>query len=835
MSEIIERLATTPRLLVASDFDGTLSTFTENPSNSILNPQARIALRQLSELPCTYVAIISGRSLKDLREKVGQLDNIRLVGSHGYEFDLREVTELTNEQNQLFKKAEIIMAEALASYPGTHLELKPHSVVFHFRGVKGVTSDVIKSLSNKLSELGNGSIQLGKMNLEYSIIEANKGVAINSLREQISPTMTVFIGDDYTDEAAFSKLDSYDISIKVGPEQTNAKCRLKDEQVVTQFLVRLAERRSDWVKNFSAEAIDKHLFISDLRTCALIDSSATVTWLCTPQFDGAPLFGSLVGGPGAGYFKVSASSPAEQQYVGNSLIGKTTFGKISITDFFDCSSGRTYQRSGRSDFVRLIEGSGELSIEFAPKFNFGRIPTRLSRIQTGLRIECGQQRLVLICPAWDWEIARSGIHDLARSTIKLKNACVPLILLIGTGSAPSPAISITKMLSETQRFWDGWLSTLTLPQNYADLVARSAVVLRGLSYAPSGAIVAAATTSLPETIGGHRNWDYRYCWPRDACLAAGALVKLNALGPAMRLLDWVLGITSELEGDQFLAPLYTVTGRAVLDEAEVTEALGYRGSRPVRIGNLATEQLQLDSVGPIAELMWKLVQKGASLTSEHLQLAERLVSLVQSRWKDADNGIWEIRVAQRHYVHSKLMCWYTVRCSIEVAEFLGVTREEWTNLANEIRREIEDKGFNKELNSYVAAYDLHQADAALLWIILSGFHQPNHPRSKGTLNYIKEQLSINGSIYRYRFDDSLQGKEGEFIICRTWLIEALLMSGCTEEAQELFNTMLTRISALGLLSEQWECQSASALGNYPQAYSHAGLINVACAMDLVSR
>jgi len=299
----------------------------------------------------------------------------------------------------------------------------------------------------------------------------------------------------------------------------------------------------------------------------------------------------------------------------------------------------------------------------------------------------------------------------------------------------------------------------------------------------------------------------------------------------MRLLDWLLGVVLDSQEAFYLAPIYTVNGRNVPNEAEVPEAFGYRGSRPVRIGNLAAEQLQLDTLAPIAELMRNLARKGASLTAEHLQLTDRLVELIEGRWRDPDSGIWEIRGEPRHFVHSKLMCWYTVKCCSEVARYLGAERGRWAALEAEIREQVEKRGYDDQLQSYICAYDYRQPDAALLWFLLSEFHPPDHPRITGTVRYVMQNLVHNGGIYRYHFDDALTGREGEFIICRAWLIESLLLLGRRSEAQALFDQLLSRISPLGLISEQWDANQNCALGNYPQAYSHIGVINAACALD----
>ncbi len=830
-NEVVALLSNSARLLVASDFDGTISKFNVDYNAADLEPNARVALRKLSELPNTFVAVISGRSLADLTSKCDQLERVRLVGSHGHEFDLDRVIALSDEQRTLLAKAENLVEKAVTNCPGSKIEIKPHGVVFHYRALSQTPTNEIDRLTSDLQALKVGKVHFGKRALEYCLVETNKGEALARIHERTTPTITVFIGDDEADEEVFKTLGSDDISIKVGTDESEAKFRLDSTVDAVSFLVALAEARAEWLRSLPASPIERHLFLSDLRTFALVDQTGTLSWLCAPRLDSPPLFGALVGGPGAGYFRISAGNEGTQEYVGGSLIGRTNFGNVSVTDFLDCGFDRTFQRSGRSDLVRLIEGRGEVTAEFAPKFDFGRVPTRLSGIENGLRIDCGQQRLILSSPGWTWNIMRHGTHDVARSTRMFNEECVSLRLLIGTASAVLPVRTPGHMLADTQAFWERWSSKLRLPESNPELVARSALVIRGLSYGPTGAIAAAATTSLPETLGGGRNWDYRYCWPRDASLAASSLLRLNAPGAAMKLLDWILGVIFDVDEDRFLAPLYTVTARSVPGEAEIPEALGYRASRPVRIGNLASEQLQLDTLGPIAELMWKLAQIGASLTSEHLQLAERLVGLVALRWRDADSGIWEVRGAQRHFVHSKLMCWYTVDCCTKVARYLGIEHDDWIELAQEIRIQIETEGYCNERKSYVVAYDLKEPDAALLWIILTRFHPADHPRCRGTLKYIVENLVHDGNVYRYHFNDALRGQEEEFIICRSWLIEALVIIGEREQAQKLFDQLLSTMKPLGLLPEQWDYKTNTALGNFPQAYSHLGFINAACALS----
>ena len=828
----LQGLASESVLLVASDFDGTLSEFTEEPEKAALVPIAQVALRKLSELPNTHVVVISGRGLSDLYDKFEHLPRVVLVGSHGHEFDLDPIGLLTDQQKECLQRARDILLEGCKRSPHTRVEEKPHGVVFHYRGVEPEPTGVVQELSEALSEIPVGVIRHGNKVLEYSPVDTNKGDALIALQNRVAATRVVFIGDDVTDEAGFSALTSDNITVKVGPGETAARFRLNSCQDVAQFLAMLSEQRAAAANRGHAVLIDRHVFISDMRAAALIDENATVVWLCAPRFDSAPVFGQLVGGSNAGCFSISTGRQFRSEWIDRSLIVQHTDGQVVVTDFFDCSAGKPYRRAGRSDLIRIIEGSGVVQLEFAPRFDFGRVPTTIESVPGGLRIAGGNVFSVLESGAAQWKISREGAHDTARCVLNLTGERVALRFGVGTYNSNFQAVIDDEKLLESSKFvWSNWLSTLTLPKLNQDLVARSALTLRGLTYGPTGAILAAATTSLPESIEGVRNWDYRFCWPRDAALSASALVKLGATGPALRLLDWLIGILDSIDSGEFLSPLYTVVGQDVPSEAEVQEALGYLGSRPVRVGNLAAHQLQLDTLGPIAELMLNLVKCGAELTPEHLDLAERMVFLVERYWREPDSGIWEVRGERQHFTHSKLMCWYTVHSCIRVAEHLGFNKVNWVELEQNIRVEIEQIGFNSELDSYTVAYGVLEPDAALLWVLLAGFHAPDHPRSQGTLKYVYENLYREGSVLRYRFADALPGCEGEFVICRAWLIEALKMAGWDREAKLLYDEWLERIGALGLLSEEWHVSQGLALGNYPQAYSHLGFINATLAMN----
>jgi trehalose 6-phosphate phosphatase len=316
-------------------------------------------------------------------------------------------------------------------------------------------------------------------------------------------------------------------------------------------------------------------------------------------------------------------------------------------------------------------------------------------------------------------------------------------------------------------------------------------------------------------------------------MAASALVRLGVNGPAMKLLDWILGILEQYEPPAFIRPVYTVTGRHLGTEAEVGELAGYRGSRPVRVGNAAAHQIQLDVLGPIAELLALLAQRGAALSSEHGRLLDAMVTAVAHRWQDADHGIWEVRRPRQHHVHSKVMCWHTVDRAIHVAAYLGRNRPDWTDLRRTIADDILNHGWNAKQQAFCATYDDSEVDAAVLSIGLSGLLPPDDQRFVSTVAVVERELRKGPTVFRYRYDDGLPGIEGGFHLCTTWLIEAYTLMGRWQDAQMLFDRYIALVGPTGLLSEEYEPAKQHALGNYPQAYAHIGMINAALRLARV--
>ncbi|MEM1331381.1 MAG: trehalose-phosphatase [Planctomycetota bacterium] len=830
----IDRLATQPVLLVASDYDGTVAPIVSNPADAKPNRESLVALQVLSTMHQTDVALISGRSLRDLAELTGSPPGLHLVGSHGSEFDQDFTRSLTQSQTALRDRLLEQMERIAEADPGFTVESKPASIAFHYRNAEESASKVAigEIMSGPAVEDGV-HVRLGKKVIELAVIATDKGRAMQTLRHRAGASAALFIGDDKTDEDAFAIMSGPDVGVKVGTGESQARYRVSDTDEVAEVLARLADQREKWLTGSVAVPIEQHAMLSDSRTLALLTPEARVTWMCAPRGDSPALFSELLGGPAAGRFAVAPvrNGTPRQRYHEDTLVLRTSWDTITLTDYLDCSGGRPLQRAGRSDLIRVLEGTGRVRLEFAPRLDFGRQPTHMHVREDGLEIDEAIDPIVLRSPGVEWTIEREGNHDTARAEIELTGSPIVLELRCGTGSLMDAVPHESERRRQSRRYWTDWAEQLEVPEIRPDLVRRSAVVLKGLCYGPSGAIYAAGTTSLPEHLGGVRNWDYRYCWPRDAAMSAHALVRLGSQGEAMRFLDWCLGLVDTLSSPERIRPLYTVSGAELGPEAEIAELSGYGGSRPVRIGNGASGQVQLDVFGPVIDLIHELSLRGAPLSGEHWRLARAMVDAVAARWEEPDHGIWEVRMDRRHHVHSKVMCWLTVDRGIALSErLIGRDQPAWRELRDRIADDVLANGFSEEAQSYSTAYGSEDLDAATLMIGLCGLLDPGDERFAKTVDAIEQELRKGPVVYRYLFDDGLPGREGAFHICTSWLIESMAKVGRRDDARELFEQMCALAGSTGLLPEQWCPETARSLGNHPQAYSHLGLINAALAL-----
>jgi trehalose-phosphatase len=837
VSELEHRLAAlarTPVLLVATDYDGTLAPIVKDPAEARPLREAVIALRQLASLANTHVAVVSGRALRDLAGMVGEPEDVHLVGSHGSEFDPDFAQSLPSEAVALHRRVHEALAGIAAKVPGARLEAKPASVAFHYREAPDALADeALRAVEQGPGAFEGVCTRHGKKVVELAVLASHKGTALAQLRQRVGATAVCFLGDDVTDEDAFAVLSGPDLGIKVGEGPSRALLRVADPEAVARVLAALAELRAAWLAGADAVPIEHHACLSDQRTFALVTPDARITWLCLPRLDSPALFAELLGGPAAGHFSVwcaSGARPRGQRWIGHSFVLETRWERFRVVDFLDASGGRPQLRAGRTDLVRRLEGRGRVAVELAPRLDFGRIPTRLRVLDGGLAVDPSHDPIVLRAPGVRWTIVEEGPHHTARAELDLDEGPVELELRYGTGSVRATQPPAEKRERQTELFWSSWAGGLVVPGVDGEQIRRSALVLKSLCFGPTGAIAAAATTSLPEHPGGIRNWDYRYCWLRDAALAGAALVRLGSTAEALHYLGWVLGVVDQIAAPERLQPLYCVAGEPLGSEAEIGDLPGYRGSRPVRVGNLAAHQLQIDVFGPIVQLVALLAEHDAPLSSEHWRLVEGLVGAVAARWQEPDHGIWEIRRAPRHHVHSKVMCWLAADRGVRLAELYGRARPDWRELADRIAEDVLRQGWKSEPGAFGAAYDGHDLDAAALQVGLSGLLPFDDPRWRATVEAVERGLREGPTVFRYRADDGLPGGEGGFHLCSGWLVQALLSLGRPDEARALFEAMVACAGPTGMLSEQYDPVAGLSLGNTPQAYSHLAVIEAALAL-----
>jgi len=835
LDEAIARLSATPVMLVATDYDGTISPIVDDPERAAPQREAIVALKMLAAMPQTHVAVISGRALSDLARLTGSLDDVHLVGSHGSEFDVDFGTSLSPEAGALRVRIEDELLSIAEMHEGLTIETKPASVALHYRlAPEDVAARAVQSALDGPGTHDGVYLKRGKMVLELTVVAMSKADALERIRHRIGASAVVFFGDDQTDEEGFATLTGPDVSVKVGAGESRATYRVADPLEVSHKLARLCELRELWLEGARAVPIEQHSLLSDQRASALVSPDARIVWMCAPRQDSPAMFAELLGGAAAGYFSVAPEGgdrALAQRYDESSMVLETEFDGMTVTDFLDCSTGRPRQRAGRSDLVRILRGKGRARIELAPRVDFGRAPTGLLYKDGGLSIVGDVDPVVLRSPGVTWEIRDEGVHQTAVATVDLDAGPVVLELRYGTGSVRGTLEETIDRERLTRRYWSAWSEGLQLPDVEPSLVRRSALVLKALVCGPTGAIAAAATTSLPEHIGGVRNWDYRYCWPRDAAMAASSLVRLGSLDEAMHFLDWVLGVVDNLDSPERLRPLYTVRGSDLGSEGEISELAGYCGSRPVRVGNLASRQVQLDVFGPIVELVALLAERDAPLSSDHFRLVEQMVLAIARRWHEPDHGIWEIRGPRRHHVHSKVMGWLTADRAVVIARrFLERDREDWQALRDAIATDVLQRGYKPELGSFTAAYEGVDLDAATLMVGLTGLVAPDDERFIGTIAAMERHLLDGPTVYRYHGDDGLPGREGGFHLCASWLVQAYLLVGRARDARSLLDQMVGLAGPTGLLSEQYDPRTGKALGNTPQAYSHLGLIDSAVAL-----
>ena len=585
--------------------------------------------------------------------------------------------------------------------------------------------------------------------------------------------------------------------------------------------------------------IEDYALIGDCETSALVGKDGSIDWLCWPRFDSDACFAALLGTRDNGRWRIAPKSGrarTSRRYREGTLILETCFetdeGAALVIDFMPL---RAYAPSrcehSISDLVRIVRGVRgriELSMELVLRFGYGRTVPWVTRMANGdLHAVAGPDSVRLHTPA---PFHGEDFTTIADLTIAAGES-IPFVLHYSPSYLPmQPPVEAEEALDETERYWRAWSSRCASAGPYSDSVKRSLITLKALSYAPTGAIVAAPTTSLPEEIGGSRNWDYRFCWLRDATLTLLALMNAGYYGEAAEFRQWLLRAVAGNPDD--LQIMYGIAGERRLDELEIAWLSGYEGSCPVRIGNGAYGQLQLDVFGEVMDALHHARRGGLAGSDPAWALQRALLAHLEKVWEKPDEGIWETRGGPQHFTHSKVMAWTAFDRAIQSAEELGLEGplDAWRELRARIHRDVCERGFDAELGSFVQAYGAKHLDASLLLMPSLGFLPAEDPRVRGTLRAVERLLLRDGFVLRYdtaATDDGLPPGEGAFLACSFWLADAWIAQGREAEARALFERLLSIRNDVGLLAEEYDPRLGRQVGNFPQAFSHVALVDTA--------
>jgi GH15 family glucan-1,4-alpha-glucosidase len=585
-----------------------------------------------------------------------------------------------------------------------------------------------------------------------------------------------------------------------------------------------------------AQPIEDYAIIGDTHTAALVSREGSIDWLCLPRFDSPACFAALLGEREHGRWLIApagAVRSVQRRYRGDTLVLETEFRTSTGTvRLVDCMP----PRQADPDVARVVEGvSGRvrMRMELVIRFDYGSIVPWVRQRDGALQAVAGPDSVWLRTPV---ETSGQNLTTVAEFEVAEGDA-VPFMLTWHLSHRPAPrVIDPVKAIRETEKWWHRWAGQLSYEGGWREAVTRSLLTLKALTYGPTGGIVAAATTSLPEALGGVRNWDYRYCWLRDATFSLDALMMAGLQEEAEAWREWLLRAVAGSPGQTQI--LYGVAGERRIDERELDWLPGYEGSRPVRIGNAAVQQFQLDVLGEVMDALHLARQTGIPPDEPAWDLQLALMDYLESNWREPDEGIWEVRGPRRHFTHSKVMAWAAVDRAIRAVEFYDQEGplERWRALRAEIHSEVLERGYDPELGCFVQYYGARHTDGSLLMIPLVGFLPATDRRVRGTVAVIERELSPDGLVLRYASDnaeevDGLPAGEGTFLACSFWLADNLALMGRRDEARELFEHLLDLRNDVGLLAEEFDPKTGRLLGNFPQAFSHVALVNTARALS----
>jgi GH15 family glucan-1,4-alpha-glucosidase len=581
--------------------------------------------------------------------------------------------------------------------------------------------------------------------------------------------------------------------------------------------------------------IEDYAFLSDTQTGALVSSDGCVDWLCFPRFDSPACFASLLGEKENGHWRFYPDeevSATRRRYRGDTLILETEIetesGAVRLIDFMP-------PRGENPDIIRIIEGlSGEvpMRMELIIRFDYGQIVpwVRTRKRYEGLEAIAGPDALILRTPIQTYG---KDLTTIAEFTVA-KGDRLPFVLTwFASHTEPPRKINAEHALRDTEKYWSDWARQFQSKGEWRDAVVRSLITLKGLTYAPTGGLVAALTTSLPEEIGGVRNWDYRFCWLRDAALILLALLQSGYREEARSWREWLLRAIAGSPAQ--MQAIYGVSGERRLDEFEVPWLSGYENSRPVRIGNAASHQFQLDVYGEVLAAAGQAHDAGLKMSEADWRLMVALVKFLESNWQKPDEGIWEVRGGRRHFTYSKMMAWVAFDRALKIVEESDRAANEhflrWRKIRDQIHTDVCERGYNPRKKAFTQFYGSDDLDASLLIMPLTGFLPISDERVRWTVEAIERELMRDGFVLRYRPQetrvDGLPGGEGVFLPCSFWLANCWHLLGRKKEARELFERLLDVRNDVGLLSEEYDPREKRQLGNFPQAFSHVALIRCA--------